>query len=113
MQPKSKNSQISDFDSYGRGKSSHGKGNPREMGCFPIQTHAAATVQPGYYTIRHFLLGWPRTQFERREYNGKDELYEVVDEIVTGFSIEMIDTVFIDWMNRLQRLINGNGDYVS
>jgi hypothetical protein len=25
----------------------------------------------------------------------------------------MIETVFVDWMNRLQRLIDRNGDYVS
>jgi hypothetical protein len=54
-----------------------------------------------------------KTQPERREYNGEDELYEVVDEIVRGFSIKMIETVFVDWMNRLQGLIDGNGDYVS
>jgi hypothetical protein len=37
-----------------------------------------------------------------------------VGEILTGLSIEMIETVFVDWMNRLQRLIdgNGNGDYI-
>jgi hypothetical protein len=44
---------------------------------------------------------------------GEDELYEVMVEILTGVSIEMIETVFVDWMNRLQRLIDGNGDYVS
>jgi hypothetical protein len=52
-------------------------------------------------------------QLERREYNGEDELYEVVDEILTGLSIQMIETFFVDWMNRLQRLIDGNGDSVS
>jgi hypothetical protein len=36
-----------------------------------------------------------------------------VDKILTGLWIEMIQTVFVDWMNRLQRLIDGNGDYVS
>jgi hypothetical protein len=36
-----------------------------------------------------------------------------VDEILTGLSIEMIETVFVGWMNRPQRLIDGNGDYVS
>jgi hypothetical protein len=39
--------------------------------------------------------------------------YEVVDEILASLSIEMIETVFVNWMNRLQRLIDGNGDYVS
>jgi hypothetical protein len=34
-------------------------------------------------------------------------------KILTGLSIEMIETVFVDRMNRLQRLIDGNGDYVS
>jgi hypothetical protein len=53
------------------------------------------------------------TQLERREYNGEDELYEVLDEILACLSIEMIEAVSIDWMNRLQRLINENDDYVS
>jgi hypothetical protein len=60
-----------------------------------------------------FLFGWLKTQLERREYNGEDELYKIMDEIMTGLSIEMIETVFVDWMNRLQRLIDGHGDYVS
>jgi hypothetical protein len=49
-----------------------------------------------------FLFGWLKTQLKRREYNGEDEFYEVVDEILTGLSIEMIETVFVDRMNRLQ-----------
>jgi hypothetical protein len=48
-----------------------------------------------------FLFGWLKTQLERRKYNGEDELYGVVDEILTGLSIEMIETVFVDGMNRL------------
>jgi hypothetical protein len=60
-----------------------------------------------------FLFDCLKTQFERREHNGEDELYEVVDEILTGLSIKMIETVFVDWMNRVQHLIDGNGDYVS
>jgi hypothetical protein len=59
------------------------------------------------------LFGWLKTQLERREYNGEDKLYEAVDEILTDLSVGMIEAVFVDWMNRLQRLINGNGDYVS
>jgi hypothetical protein len=68
---------------------------------------------PGYCTIRLFSFGWLKTQLERREYNGENELYEVVDDILTGLSIEMIETVFVDWMNRFQRFIDGNGDYIS
>jgi hypothetical protein len=60
-----------------------------------------------------FLSRWLKTWIEWRESNGEDQLYEVIDEILTGFSIELIETVFIDWMNRLQCLIDGNGDYVS
>jgi hypothetical protein len=60
-----------------------------------------------------FLFGSLKTQLERREYNGEDELYEVLDKIVTVLSIEMIAMVFVDWMNRFQRLIDGNSDYVS
>jgi hypothetical protein len=52
-----------------------------------------------------------KAQLEGREYNGEDELYETVDEILTGLSIEMIETVFFNSINRLQRLIDGNNDY--
>jgi hypothetical protein len=47
------------------------------------------------------LFGWLKTQLERREYNGEDELYEALDEILTGLSIETTGTVFVDWMDRL------------
>jgi transposase len=60
-----------------------------------------------------FLFGWLKTQLEWREYNGEDELYELVDEILTALSVEMIETVYANWTNRFQRLIDGNGDYVS
>jgi hypothetical protein len=60
-----------------------------------------------------FPFGWLKTQLERREYNGKDELYEAMGEILTRPSIEMIETVFGDSMNRFQHLINGNGSDVS
>jgi hypothetical protein len=30
------------------------------------------------------IFDWPKTQLKRREYNGKDELDAVVDEILTG-----------------------------
>jgi hypothetical protein len=77
------------------------QGQSKRNGMSSIQTQAAATVSPEYCTIRLFLSGWQKTQLERREHNGEDELYEIMDEILTGFSIEMIETVFVDWMNRL------------
>jgi histone-lysine N-methyltransferase SETMAR len=60
-----------------------------------------------------FLFAWLKTELERREYEGEDELYEVVDEILAGLSIEMIEAVFGKWMDRLERVITGNGDYIS
>jgi hypothetical protein len=33
------------------------------------------------------LFGWLKTQLERREYNGEDELCEVMDEILASLSI--------------------------
>jgi hypothetical protein len=39
-----KNWQTLDFDSYGQYKGLPGKGNPKEIRCFPIQTHTTATV---------------------------------------------------------------------
>jgi hypothetical protein len=77
MQPNSKGPQTHDFDSYGQCKGLHGKGNPREIGCFPIPMQAAAIVSLGYCTIRLFLFGWLKTQLEWREDNGEDELCEL------------------------------------
>jgi hypothetical protein len=75
------------------------------------------TPQPPYSSdiarSDFFLFGWLKTQFQPREYNGKDKIYEVMDEILTGLSIKMIELVFVDWMNRLQCLIDENGDYIS
>jgi hypothetical protein len=62
----------------------------------PRRSHCIARI------LHHptFLFGLLKTQLERREYHGEDELYEVADEILTDLSIEMIQTVFVDWMNR-------------
>jgi hypothetical protein len=65
------------------------------------------------------LFDWLKTQPERRGYNGEDELYEshelyeALNEILTGLSIEMTPTVFVNWMNRIQHLINEKRDYIS
>jgi hypothetical protein len=60
-----------------------------------------------------FSFSWVKIELGRREYNGEDELYEVVDERLTGLIVKMIETVFVDWMNRLQCLTDGTGDCVS
>jgi hypothetical protein len=85
------NSQTIYLDSYRQHTSSHGKGNPGQIGRFPIESHVAATL-PGYCIIRLFF-GWLKTQLERRGYNWEDELYEAADEILTSLSSEMIEIV--------------------
>jgi hypothetical protein len=64
------------------------------------------------FSLHHWVTG-SFAQLELREYNGEHELYQGIDDILTGLSIEMIETVFFDSVNRLQRLNDGNGDYVS
>jgi hypothetical protein len=99
-----------DSDSYGQCKSSHGNAIQEKLDVSRFKR----TPQPPYYPdiapSGFFPFGLLKTQPEWREYNEENELYKAVDEILTGFSIEM---VFIDWMNRLQHLINENYDYVS
>jgi hypothetical protein len=88
------------------------QGQPKRNWMFPdskaCSSHRIARI------LHHpiFLFGWLKTQLERREYNKEDEFYEAMDEILTGLSTEMIETVFVDRINRLQRLIHGNGDCV-
>jgi hypothetical protein len=86
------------------------QGQPKRNWIFPDsnarRSHriARALYRP---TLSFRLL---KAQLERREYHGKDKLYGGVYEILTGLSVEMIETFFVDWMNQLQRLIDGNGD---
>jgi hypothetical protein len=75
--------------------------------------HATTTVQPGYCTIRLFAVAWLKVQLKRRQNDDSDELYEVVDEILAGRSIEMIETVFGDWMDRPERVTHENNEYIS
>jgi hypothetical protein len=98
---------------YGQCKGSHGKGNPKKLDVSWFKRTPEPPYSPDIAPSDFFIFGWLKTQLKRREYNGKDELYEVVDEILTSLSIEMIETVFIDWMNRIQRLIDGNGNHAS
>jgi hypothetical protein len=58
-------------------------------------------------------FGWRKTKLERREYNREDEVNEAEVEMLIDHLIELIETVFIDRMNRRQLLLDGNGDYVS
>jgi hypothetical protein len=81
------------------------QGQPKKIGCFPFK----CTPQPRYSPD----IAPSDFSFRLAEYSMEDELYEGVDKILTGFSIQMIETVFVDWMNRLRRLIDGNGGYVS
>jgi hypothetical protein len=37
----------------------------------------------------------------------------VVDEFMTAPSIEMTAAAFGDWMNRLQRVIDGKSEYIT
>jgi hypothetical protein len=60
-----------------------------------------------------FLFGWLKTQLERRGYDRENEIDEVVDDILTGVLIKIIETVFAGWMYRLHRALDGNGEYVS
>jgi hypothetical protein len=72
-----------------------------------IQTRAAATISPGYCAIRLFLFSWLKTKLEQRGHNRENELYEVVDEVLTSLLIDMIETVFSN--GPIQHLIDGNG----
>jgi hypothetical protein len=47
------------------------------------------------------------------EYYREDELYEGMDELLTGISVKMIGTVFGAWINRPHHVIGGNGEYIA
>jgi hypothetical protein len=89
------------------------QGQPKRNRMFPDSNARRSHRITRIFHHSTFLFGWLKTQLKWREYSEEDELYEILDEILTGVSIELIETIFVDWMNRLQQLIDGNGDYVS
>jgi hypothetical protein len=82
------------------------KGQPKRNWMFP-DSNARQGQRLARILHCPTFFGWLKSQLERREYHGEDELYElyelyeVVDGILTRLSIGMIETVFVDWMNRL------------
>jgi hypothetical protein len=42
-----------------------------------------------------------------------DQLLSSIQEILTGVDCETLDTIFQEWMIRLQKIIDGNGEYVE
>jgi hypothetical protein len=88
------------------------QGQPKRIWLFP-DSNARRSHRIARILHHPIFFGWLKTHLERRGYYGENELYEAMDENLTGLSADMTETVFVDWMNRLQRLIDGNGDYVS
>jgi len=60
-----------------------------------------------------FLFGWLKGKLAKRKYRTEDELFEAVDEILGTLTVEKIQEVFQNWIERLDQVIATNGDYVS
>jgi hypothetical protein len=50
---------------------------------------------------------------EGSSFDEPDELLFVIQEILRGVDRETLDEVFQEWMIRLQKCIDGNGEYVE
>jgi hypothetical protein len=48
---------------------------------------------------------------QESSFDEPDELMSVIQEILSGIDRETLDAIFQEWMIRLQKCIDGNGEY--
>jgi len=60
-----------------------------------------------------FLFGWLKEQLTHHQIADEDGLFEAVDEILGTLSVETIRSVFHEWIRRLERVIEAEGDYIE
>jgi hypothetical protein len=75
------------------------RANKEKLDVFRFKCTPQSPYSPDITSSDFFFSVGRKPSLNRGNIMGKDELYEVMDEILTGLSIEMIETVFVDWMN--------------
>jgi hypothetical protein len=60
-----------------------------------------------------WLFGHLKGVLQRNSFDEPDELLSAIEEIMRGVDRETLDAVFHEWMTRLQKYIDGNGEYVE
>jgi uncharacterized membrane protein YsdA (DUF1294 family) len=51
-----------------------------------------------------FLFGWSKEKLQQRQFRDPEQLFEAVDEFFGSFSVDMIEDVFRNRLDRLYKL---------
>ena len=60
-----------------------------------------------------FLFGYIKNILKGSKFESRDELKAAIDEILSSFPKNLLDSVFLKWENKLQQVIESNGDYLQ
>jgi hypothetical protein len=74
--------------------------------------HVTATYSPDLAFSDFYLFATVKERLERIQLADEDQFFEALQEILNGLDHEELNAVFRDWVPRVQKVNEGNGDYV-
>ena len=60
-----------------------------------------------------YLFGYIKKMLQGHSYNTQDDLLSAIMEILNDISPDVLKNVFLHWHERLNKLIDKNGDYIE
>jgi hypothetical protein len=78
-----------------------------------IKTSPHLAFSPDLGPSDFFLFGAPKGQLSGRTFESPDELVEAIREIASTIPWTTLETVFLEWEERLERCININSGHVD
>jgi hypothetical protein len=93
-------------------KSRRPKRNLARMEELHLKRTAHPPFSPDVAPSDFFLFGWLKGELSSRSVGDINELFELVDEILSTLATDTITRVFANWIERLEQVISTNGDYV-
>jgi hypothetical protein len=79
----------------------------------PLQRLPHPPYSPDISPSDFYLFGKVTNALIGREISDQIDLLEVVTEILSGISHDELQAVFHSWVERVQAVIDANGDYLS
>lgn len=60
-----------------------------------------------------YLFGYLKNELEGEEFETADQLFDAIQKILSEISHDTLNKVFLEWMKRLQQVIDNNGNYIE
>ena len=74
----------------------------------PHPAYSPDIAEPDFY-----LFGYLKNKFEGEEFDTANQLFDAIQKIKSEIQHDTLYKVFLEWMKRLQQVIDNNGDYIE